>query len=125
MNREALLDRNEEWERAIRDRDPKAAREVLAEDFALVLVHPSAAVMPIEEWLAMLPDYVVHEWVPEERLIDISGDVAAVLHRIRMRATVMGNDRSGLFAISDIWRRIDGEWRVWRRHSTPFTAGAL
>jgi hypothetical protein len=42
-----------------------------------------------------------------------------------MSATVNGIDRSGLFTISDIWRLRDGHWRVWRRHSTPLSAGPM
>ncbi|HVF12447.1 MAG TPA: nuclear transport factor 2 family protein [Actinomycetota bacterium] len=125
MSDQDLLDRNDAWEKAIRDRDPDAAREVLAEDYALVLVHPAPAVVTRDEWIAMLPDYVVHEWTVEERQVDVVGDLAAVLQRVQMRATVNGIDRSGLFAISDVWRRLDGQWRVWRRHSTPFSAGEL
>lgn len=125
MSDQELLQRNELWERAIQDRDPVAAGSVLAEDYALVLVHPAPAVLSREEWLAMLPDYLVHGWAVEERIVDVVGDLAAVLQRVSMQATVQGTDRSGLFAISDVWRRIDGEWRVWRRHSTPFTAGEL
>jgi ketosteroid isomerase-like protein len=120
-----LLQRNDLWEGAIQDRDPVAAGSVLAEDYALVLVHPAPAVLHREDWLAMLPDYVVHEWTVEERIVDVVGDLAAILQRVSMQATVQGTDRSGLFAISDVWRRIEGEWRVWRRHSTPFTAGEL
>lgn len=125
MTDQDLLQRNDLWERAVRDRDQVAARSVLADDFALVLVHPAPAVVPLDEWLAMLPDYVVHGWTVEERIVDVKGDVAAILQRISMQATVRGTDRSGLFAMSDVWKRIDGEWRVWRRHSTPFTAGEL
>ena len=125
VTHEDLLDRNDVWEKAIRDRDPDAALGVLAEDYALVLVHPAPAVVTRDEWIAMLPDYVVHEWTVEERQVDVVGDVAAVLQRVQMRATVNGVDRSGLFAISDVWRRLDGQWRVWRRHSTPFSAGEL
>lgn len=41
-------------------------------------------------------------------------------------ATVLGVDRSGRFVISDCWRRgADGKWRVWRRHSTPLSAGVM
>jgi ketosteroid isomerase-like protein len=119
------LQQNDLWERAIRDRDPVAARSVLADDYALVLVHPAAAVLHLDEWIAMLPDYIVHGWTVEERVVDVSGDVAAILQRVSMQATVRGVDRSGLFAISDVWRRIEGEWKVWRRHSTPFSAGGL
>jgi ketosteroid isomerase-like protein len=125
VNSDDLLRRNEEWEQATWDRDPDAARSVLADDYALVLVHPSPATVSVDEWIAMLPDYVLHEWKVEERVVDISGDLGVVLQRVWMRATVKGADRIGLFAVSDVWRRIDGEWRVWRRHSTPFTAGTL
>jgi len=37
---------------------------------------------------------------------------------------VLGNDRSGLFLLTDVWL-LDDDWRVWRRHSTAVTAGAL
>jgi hypothetical protein len=40
-----------------------------------------------------------------------------------MHAIVLGEDRSGLFVISDVWRRRGGSWKVWRRHSTPLAAG--
>jgi hypothetical protein len=36
-----------------------------------------------------------------------------------MEATVLGQDLSGLFVISDLWVVVGGEWRVWRRHSSP------
>src|SRR5688572_6930512 len=120
-----LARRIEAFQRAIEARDMAAAGEILDEDFALVLVHPVRAVLPRERWLAMLPDYVVHGYDVEEEIVDIDvdGDHAAVLHRARMDATVLGEDRSGLFVISDVWRHRDGQWRVWRRHSTP-VAGA-
>lgn len=32
-------------------------------------------------WLEVLPDYVVHSYSVEERVVDLDGDVAAVIHR--------------------------------------------
>ncbi|MGI8706884.1 MAG: YybH family protein [Actinomycetota bacterium] len=125
MSNDELLRRNDDWERAIMDRDAAAAKSVLADDYALVLVQPVPVVMGIDEWIALLPDYVVHEWRVEERVVHALGDLAAILQRVSMRATVSGSDRSGLFVISDVWRRSNGEWRVWRRHSTPLSAGEL
>ena len=81
--------------------------------------------MPRDRWLAILPDYVLHVYDIEEQVVDVGGDCASVLHRVRMEATVLGEERNGLFVISDVWRRGAGEWRVWRRHSTPLTAGAM
>jgi ketosteroid isomerase-like protein len=122
---EDLLRRAALWDRAVQERDEVAAAQLLAPEFALELVQPVRNVMSREVWLEVLADYVIHEWEVEEQIVDVDGDYAAMLQRVRMRATVMGEDRSGLFVISDLWRRLDGEWRVWRRHSTPLSAGQL
>jgi ketosteroid isomerase-like protein len=114
-----------EFQRCIAERDVEAATVVLDADYALVLVQPVAAVVPKDRWLAALPDYIVHSYDVREQLVDVDGDVAAVLHRAQMHATVGGVDRSGVFVVTDIWRRRDGRWRVWKRHSTPLTAGPV
>lgn len=114
-----------EFQRCIAERDVEAATVVLDADYALVLVQPVAAVVSKDRWLATLPDYIVHSYDVQEQLIDVDGDVAAVLHRAQMHATVAGVDRSGVFIVTDIWRRRDGQWRVWKRHSTPLTAGPV
>jgi ketosteroid isomerase-like protein len=113
------------FQRCIERRDADAAASILAEDYALVVVHPAPATMPRDRWLEVLPDYLVHEYTVEERVIDVRDDTAAVLQRVRMRATVLGEDRSGTFVISDVWTRAADGWRVWRRHSTPLSAGRL
>ncbi len=110
---------------AVQQRDHALAERVLGEDFALVLVHPAPATMPRARWLEVLEHYVVHSWSLEEQRVDRSGDVAAALSRVRMRATVLGEDRSGLFVMSDFWRDGEDGWRVWLRHSSPLTAGEL
>jgi len=110
---------------AVQQRDQAVAEEVLDEDYALVLVHPSPATMPRARWLEVLHDYVVHSYTVEQQRIDQSDDVAVVLSKVRMQATVLGEDRSGLFVISDVWRLRNGRWRVWRRHSSPLTAGDM
>lgn len=88
-------------------------------------MQPVRAVVARERWLATLPDYVVHSYDVQERVVDVDGDCAAVLHRADMRASVSGADRSGVFAVSDFWRLRDGHWRIWRRHSTPLSAGPM
>jgi hypothetical protein len=115
----------EQFQAAIQARDEAAADDVLHRDYALCLVVPVSAVMPRASWLMTLPDYVVHEWTVEERQVESSGDVATVLQRGFQRATVHGKERDGVFVITDVWLREAGVWRVWRRHSTPLTAGQL
>jgi hypothetical protein len=117
-----LLRRAALWDTAFRDRDEFAAADLLAPDFTQELVHPVRNVMTRSVWLEVLPDYVIHEWDVEDRIVDVDGDFGAILQRVRMRATVMGEDRSGVLVLSDLWRRVGDEWRVWRRHSTPLLA---
>jgi ketosteroid isomerase-like protein len=110
------------FQECIERRDVEAAAEILDEDYALVLVHPEPATMPRARWLEVLPDYVVDEYQVIDRVIDIDGDCATVLHSADQQATVLGSDRSGRFVITDVWRRRDSRWRLWRRHSTPLAA---
>ena len=114
-----------DFDRAVIQRDHDIAERVLHPDFALVLVHPTAAIMPRQRWLETLDSYVVDDWKVEEELFDSADDIAAVLRRVRMQATVLGEDRSGAFIISDTWLRTASGWKVWRRHSTPLQAGHM
>jgi hypothetical protein len=124
-SREDLVARAADFDRAVLERDHELAEAVLTEDFALVLVHPTPATMPRERWLEVLPDYVVDSWEAEEQTIEVRDGVGTILQRVRMDATVLGQDRSGLFVISDTWVIVDEEWRIWRRHSSPLSAGRM
>ena len=125
MSDDDLARRMDAFQRCIEQRDAAAAELVLDDEYALVLVHPGHAVMPRDRWLQVLPGYVVHDYEVHERVVDVTGDCASVLQRVSMRATVLGEDRSGTFVISDVWRRGASGWRIWRRHSTPLSAGRL
>jgi hypothetical protein len=120
-----LAVRSDDFDRVVLSRDRELAAEVLAEDFALVLVHPEPAVVPRSAWIDTLPDYVVHAWEVETQKIEVRDDLGVVLQRVRMEATVLGEDRSGLFVLTDLWVAVDDVWRVWRRHSTPLSAGRM
>lgn len=114
-----------EFHHAVLGRDAGLASGCLHDDFALVLVQPAPATLPRSRWIEMLPDYVVHEWQVEEQTTEVDGDCAAVHQRVATKATVLGEDRSGVFVLTDVWRRGPDGWRLWRRFSTPLTAGAL
>jgi ketosteroid isomerase-like protein len=123
---DAVLARADEWQQLLEARDVEGIQEYLHDDYALVLVHPAKAAVPRSTWLQMLPDYVVHGWEVHSRLVDVDHDTAMVLTLGTQQATVLGADRSGRFVISDCWRLgDDGRWRVWRRHSTPLSAGVM
>lgn len=120
-----LREAMERFQGCIERRDRAAAESVLDPDYALVLVQPARAVMPRARWLEVLDDYVVEAYAVKDQVVDVDGDLAVVLHRDEMSATVLGQDRSGTFIITDVWRRVGGGWKIWRRHSTPVSAGEL
>ena len=120
-----ILSRADAWQRAIEARDPAAAAKYLADDYALVVTNPEQAVMPREEWLRLLPDYDVRSYDIQHREVSVRAGVGIVVQRVTMTAVVAGADRSGTFVLVDLWSEDEGEWRVWRRHSTPLTAGAV
>lgn len=120
-----LIERWHGWQASIEARDVAAAAGYLADDYALELVQPDRAVVPREAWLALLPEYVVSGYSIELQIVEVSGDIGLILHRAHQEATVRGEDRSGPFVLTDVWRRRDGTWRVWRRHSTPLAAGVM
>lgn len=125
MTSHDLADAMTSFDAAVQQRDHAAAERILDDDYALVLVQPAPATMPRSRWLEVLEDYVVHSYSVVEQRVDELGDVAAVLSKVHMQATVLGEDRSGLFVISDIWRCGEDGWRIWRRHSSPLTAGEM
>lgn len=73
----------------------------------------------------MLPEYVISQWNVQKSVWDVQGDSAAHLQLVDQRALVLGKPRDGLFAVTDVWLRFETSWRVWRRHSTPLTAGEM
>ena len=119
--KQALAD----FQACVVDRNAELARATLDDDYALMLVVPVEATVPRDRWLAVLPDYLVEHYVVDEMQVDEDEDVAVVLQKVRMQATVLGEDRSGTFVITDVWRRRARGWRIWRRHSTPLIAGPM
>jgi ketosteroid isomerase-like protein len=122
---EEIGERTDRWQLAIESRDPEDAAQFLAGDYALVILQPQPVVVGREEWLRMLPDYDVRGYAVEERIVEAARDLCTVFQRVDQTAVVKGVERSGIFILVDVWVREAEEWRVWRRHSTPLTAGEV
>jgi ketosteroid isomerase-like protein len=107
------------FERAVLERDAALAASVLDPDFTVVQVEPAPSSVTRAEWLEALRDTTVHDHEVLERFVHEDGDTAAVLQKVRLTATVAGDDQAGTEVLTDVWRlRADG-WRLWRRHFTP------
>jgi ketosteroid isomerase-like protein len=118
-----LGDLTDRWQLTIEARDPEGAARFLSDDFALVILQPQPAVVRRDEWLRMLPDYDVRGYSVEERIVETSGELCTVFQRVDQTAEVKGVERSGIFILVDVWVQQADAWRVWRRHSTPLSAG--
>jgi hypothetical protein len=125
MTDQALSTQIGNFERAVLQSDVELALTVLHPDYTLALVLPAPAVMSRERWLEVLPDYHVEAYDVQAQHLGVMGDCAALLQRLTMTATVLGEDRSGTFVISDVWLRGDDGWRIWQRHSNPLAAGPM
>jgi len=125
MTDQALTVQIANFERAVLQSDAELAMTLLHPDYTLALVLPVPAVMSRERWLEVLPDYHVEAYDVQAQHLQVLGDCAALLQRLTMTATVLGEDRSGTFVISDVWLRRDDGWRIWQRHSTPLAAGPM
>jgi hypothetical protein len=115
--------RTDEWQLTIEARDVDAAGRFLSDDYALVILQATPAVVQREEWLRMLPDYDVRAYAVEQRIVETSSELCTGFQRVAQTAVVNGVERSGIFILVDVWIREHGDWRVWRRHSAPLTAG--
>jgi ketosteroid isomerase-like protein len=117
-----ISDWTDRWQLAIQARDPEGAARFLSDDYALVILQPQPAVVRRDEWLRMLPDYVVSGYSVEERIVETGSDLCTVFQRVDQTALVKGVERSGTFILVDVWVQQADAWRVWRRHSTPLSA---
>ena len=120
-----IADRTDRWQHAIEARDAEDAAQYLAGDYALVILQPQAVVVRRDEWLSMLPDYVVTGYSVEERIVETGDGLCTVFQRVDQTALVKGVERSGIFILVDVWVPEGDAWRVWRRHSTPLSAGPV
>ena len=125
MTDPALMAQVANFERVVRERDVDLASDVLHLDYELVLVHPVPARMRRDRWLELLPDYVIAAYDVQAEQLDVLEGCATLIQRVDLTATVAGEDRSGIFVMSDVWLRGEDGWRIWRRHSTPLAAGPL
>ena len=103
------------WARAVVERDPAAAEELLAESFVLTSAGGVAARMERADWLASLPSIESQSLDVLEYDERIFGDVGVTNTLQRWRARSGERDLSGDYAIVDVFERSGGSWRAaWR-----------
>ncbi|MBA3542367.1 MAG: nuclear transport factor 2 family protein [Deltaproteobacteria bacterium] len=105
------------WAEAIQRRDVAAAEQLLGAEYSLMA--QGLGEMPRAQWLAGLPNYIVHSYEFTDVRVNIYGETAVVRGRYTQSATAFGVDRSGAMLVTDVWVRRDGRWQVVARHTSP------
>ena len=121
IDREAVLLAERGWNSAILARDVARARSFMAPEYQLILgiTGQPLRVISLGTWLAMLPDYCIHEHHTDDIHVSFFIDIAiCTLSHRQIADPVNGRDICGDFLLTDIWVRRDGRWFVAERHSS-------
>jgi ketosteroid isomerase-like protein len=115
----AELERVErDWAEALVRRDVEAAERILADDFVLTSAGGVSDHMPRAAWLEALPGIETRVAEPSDLRVREFGDAAVVGMQFRWEARFGERDLTGDYAITDVFTRADGGWRVSWRIST-------
>ena len=123
MNMEAdvrqLQSLSVEWMEAWKAGDIARLEAILAPEFALVVSAALSKALPRSEWLRLaVGGYVCRSFRYKQQHVRVLGEYAVVASVFEQEASVKGQDRSGEFFLTDIWRRHSGSWQVVARYSS-------
>lgn len=101
-------------------RDLARLNALVTDDFFVTIAAQGMPLQttPRERWLSVMPAYEIQSINIDDIRATLYDQIAVVSLLWSQRATVNGNDRSGTFFITDIWRKTADGWRVAERHSS-------
>ena len=116
---EKLVALEHEWAQAILDNDMDKLERFVGQEYTLAANNfPGGRTrLSRQEWMATVPAYEVHSYEFANVIVNTYEDAAVVLADLELRATVLGEDRSGSFAVTDVWVKRDDRWQVVARSS--------
>jgi ketosteroid isomerase-like protein len=122
-----IADLERQWAAAFQRKDVVALQHLMADGYSLVIAVESMPlqVVPRDAWLESLDDYQITEAAVEHIYVHVYDCVAVAVMLWRQTATLLGQDRSAEFMLTDIWVTQGDEWRLAERHSSrPEHTGA-
>lgn len=116
----ALLAAEHSWTAAIAAHDLSALERIIAPEYRLIVgvSGKPLQVMSRERWLGSIHLYQFESVAFEDVQTTAAGEIGIVTLLWTQKASVNGIDRSATFFITDLWRREQGVWRVFERHSS-------
>jgi ketosteroid isomerase-like protein len=118
-DRAELARLEEEWMGRMQARDMERLEELVAPGFRFTAVHLNPVPMTREQWMgAAREGYTILSFAFEHMDIDVFGDTGVIHARYSQVASYEHTPLSNVFRLTDVWSRLDGNWRVVVRHSS-------
>jgi ketosteroid isomerase-like protein len=118
-DRAALARLQDDWMRAVQERDMDRLEQIVSPGFRFTAIHLGPEPMTREQWMeAAREGYTIVSFAYEQMDIDVFGDTAIVHSRYSQVASYHFTSLSNVFRVTDVWSRHDGDWRVVARHSS-------
>ncbi len=128
MYEQEIIDLEHQWAQAIVENDMDKLERIVGQEYTLAANNfPGGRTrLSRQEWMTTVPAYEVHSYNFRNVVVHAYDDAAVVLADLDLQATVRGVDRSGGFAVTDVWVKRDGRWQVVARSSifTPQSSSA-
>ncbi len=125
---DVLVALEHEWAQAVLENDMEKLERIVGQEYTLAANNfPGGRTrLSRQEWMATVSLYEVHSYDFGDILVHSYEGAAVVLASLDLRASVQGEDRSGSFALTDVWVKREGRWQVVARSSifTPQTSSA-
>jgi ketosteroid isomerase-like protein len=118
-DRKQLAEVEEDWMRAMQERDEARLEELVAEGFRFTALHLAPEPMSREQWMgAAMGGYHIVSFAYQSMDIDVFGDTGVIHARYSQIANYDAVNLSHGYRLTDVWARIDGRWQVVARHSS-------
>jgi ketosteroid isomerase-like protein len=118
-DRSELAELEEDWMRAMQERDEARLEELVADGFRFTALHLAPEPMSREQWMgAAMGGYHIVSFAYQSMDIDVFGDTGVIHARYSQIANYDAVNLSHGYRLTDVWARIDGRWQVVARHSS-------
>jgi ketosteroid isomerase-like protein len=118
-DRQRIAELQKEWMAGVQHRDMDRLEEIVAPGFRFTAIHLNPEPMTRDQWMAAAREgYTIVSFAYESMDIDLFGDTGIVHSRYSQVASYLHTSLSNAFRLTDVWSRIDGDWRVVARHSS-------
>jgi ketosteroid isomerase-like protein len=130
---EAVLAANRAFYAAFERSDFEAMEQMWADDDGIVCVHPASTPIRgrrdvMRSWMVLMANAAYIQFFLTDVEAAVVGDVASVTCTENVLSaapgTPVGMFAGGSAAATNVFRRANGDWRLWIHHASPVLSGA-